>query len=92
MRLLLVRHPQPIIETGICYGRSDLDVSAEQLTQARRQLALAQPTALTIYTSPLQRCAKLAQALAEHWNPCCTGSRRTSGGNRFRPMGIAALG
>jgi len=68
MRLLLVRHPQPVIETGICYGRSDLDVSAEQLTQARRQLALAQPTALTIYTSPLQRCAKLAQALAEHWN------------------------
>ncbi len=68
MRLLLVRHPQPVIETGICYGRSDLDVSAAQLAHARRQLANDHPTARAIYTSPLQRCAKLAQQLAEHWN------------------------
>lgn len=64
MRLLLVRHPQPLIEQGICYGSSDLPVSAEQLAQTAAKLAPMLPTAQILYTSPLQRCAQLAQELA----------------------------
>ncbi|MYM42084.1 histidine phosphatase family protein [Duganella qianjiadongensis] len=65
MRLLLVRHPQPLIEPGICYGSSDLPVSAEQLAQTATALAATLPTSTILYTSPLQRCAQLAQELAE---------------------------
>lgn len=65
MRLLLVRHPQPLIEQGICYGSSDLPISAEQLAQTAATLAPMLPTAQILYTSPLQRCAQLAQELAK---------------------------
>lgn len=88
MRLLLIRHPQPLIEPGICYGSSDLAVSAGELAQAGGALEVTltasldatQANALTdpipyapvrapargmaLYTSPLQRCAQLAQHLA----------------------------
>lgn len=76
MRLLLIRHPQPIIEQGICYGSSDLAISAGELAQAANALAAtladtfsAAPAAapargLALYTSPLQRCTQLAQHLA----------------------------
>lgn len=80
MRLLLVRHPPPLIEKGICYGSSDLAVSAEQLAETASALtsALTLTLAATIgtaqsaapagsmalYTSPLQRCSQLAQHLA----------------------------
>lgn len=68
MRLLLVRHPQPLIEQGVCYGSSDLAVSAEQLAQTTSaltaSLAVALPHGMALYTSPLQRCTQLAQHLA----------------------------
>lgn len=63
MRLLLVRHPQPLIAQGICYGSSDLPVSAEQLAQTAATLAATLPAGPVLYTSPLQRCAQLAQEL-----------------------------
>ena len=76
MRLLLIRHPQPMIEAGICYGSSDLAVSPVVLAQAAGVLAatlaemlpdaaMATPArGMALYTSPLQRCAQLAQHLA----------------------------
>ena len=66
MELYLIRHTTPDISGGICYGRSDIDVAATFEAEAEAvlyKLAEAQPTA--IYTSPSQRCRRLAQLLAQ---------------------------
>jgi len=63
MRLILVRHPRPQIAAGICYGRSDLTVSDEALQTCREQLHAALPADIPLFSSPLQRCARLARAL-----------------------------
>ena len=66
MELYLIRHTTPDINAGICYGRSDIDVAATfeaEVEAVLYKLAEAQPTA--IYTSPSQRCRRLAQLLAQ---------------------------
>jgi alpha-ribazole phosphatase len=64
MRLHLVRHPQPAVAAGICYGATDLPVSEAELTRVQVRLAAASlPGRLPLYTSPLQRCALLAARL-----------------------------
>jgi len=64
MRLILVRHPQPLVATGVCYGRSDLAVSEDQLARTLTALSAALPHGLPVYSSPLQRCTRLAAELA----------------------------
>ncbi|MEO6352066.1 MAG: histidine phosphatase family protein [Oxalobacteraceae bacterium] len=67
MRVYLIRHPRPEVAPGICYGRSNLTVSSQE--QAAVLAALlpqlqALPSATPIFSSPLLRCATLAQKLA----------------------------
>ncbi|MGV7211608.1 alpha-ribazole phosphatase family protein [Oxalobacteraceae bacterium A2-2] len=64
MRIVLVRHPQPEVAPGICYGRTDLPVAAGLLQASAAQLRpwLQQDTVL--HTSPLRRCAELAALLS----------------------------
>lgn len=65
MELYLIRHTAPDIAAGICYGQSDVDVAQSfpaELEQVRNKLAHVIPA--RIYSSPLQRCSKLAEALA----------------------------
>ncbi|NRR34191.1 histidine phosphatase family protein [Oxalobacteraceae bacterium] len=62
MRLILVRHPQPIVAPGICYGSSDLPADAHALEQTLLALA-SLPADAPVYSSPLQRCAALARRL-----------------------------
>lgn len=67
MLIHLIRHTTPDIETGVCYGQTDLDVatSFEQEKQAVLNKTLSRYDA--VYTSPLQRCSKLARFLqSEH--------------------------
>ena len=67
MRLILVRHPAPVVGPGICYGSSDLEADPAALEAALAALpAQLQSDARStpIYTSPLRRCAVLAEALA----------------------------
>jgi len=59
MRLLLVRHPRPEVDAGICYGRSDLPADTDDLLRVRATL----PGGLPTWSSPLQRCASLAHLL-----------------------------
>ena len=62
-KLYLVRHAQPAIAKGICYGCSDIAVEAkpeQDLINALR-LTLAHDT--LIAASPLQRCLSTANAL-----------------------------
>ena len=64
MKLTLIRHTSLQIESGICYGQSDIDVAvsfADEL--ARTQAKLTDIGFDAVYSSPLQRCVKLAEAL-----------------------------
>ncbi len=64
MKLTLIRHTSLQIGPGICYGQSDIDVAASFASEvASTQTKLAKMAFDTIYTSPLQRCVKLAEAL-----------------------------
>lgn len=67
MPITLLRHTAPDIEPGICYGRLDIDVAATFPRDCAAALRLlSKPTA--IISSPLQRCDKLAQAAAQHFD------------------------
>lgn len=64
MKLTLIRHTSLQVAPGICYGQSDIDVSAnffDELNNLKTQLREIEYHA--VYSSPLQRCAKLGQAL-----------------------------
>lgn len=64
MKLLCVRHPQPAIDPGHCYGASDIPGAQAALAQVHAALAGAGlPGALPVYASPLQRCSLLARRL-----------------------------
>jgi alpha-ribazole phosphatase len=62
MRLYLVRHLPPLVDAGVCYGRTDLATDPAAQALALPALRAALPDA-PIYSSPLQRCAVLANAL-----------------------------
>lgn len=65
MKLHLVRHPQPAVAPGLCYGATDVDVDDDELARVHAALtADGLPGRLPIYTSPLQRCVQLARRLA----------------------------
>lgn len=69
MELILVRHPQPDVAAGICYGSSDVPAKAAALADGHAQLAAQLASALAagyrLYSSPLQRCTSLASMLGE---------------------------
>lgn len=65
MRLYLIRHPQPLVAPGVCYGRTDLAVSTEEQARIAATLAATLPRGLTMVTSPARRCTGLADALAQ---------------------------
>jgi alpha-ribazole phosphatase len=65
VKLHLVRHPQPEIGQGLCYGASDVPVAEAELARVHACLRDAGlPGSLPVYASPLQRCARLAERLA----------------------------
>lgn len=63
MRLWLARHAAVPGADGICYGASDLAPDERATVAAARGLAGALPSGLRVRSSPLQRCARLAEAL-----------------------------
>ena len=64
--IYLIRHTTPAVNKGICYGQSDLDITSsfhEEAEIIRQHL----PTDIQqVYSSPLQRCHKLASYLFPH--------------------------
>jgi alpha-ribazole phosphatase len=61
MQLYLIRHTQPAIESGICYGQSDLCLAEsfkKELEDVQKKIQALKPAAA--FSSPLQRCQKLA--------------------------------
>lgn len=61
MRLHLIRHPRPLIEAGLCYGRLDVAGEAPEVVAAALQASL--PEGLPVWSSPLRRCLDLARCL-----------------------------
>jgi alpha-ribazole phosphatase len=69
MRLWLIRHPKPAVPEGTCYGRTDVDTDAQHFEAVVARLRGLHdsdegPTPLQVYSSPLSRCARVAQALS----------------------------
>jgi alpha-ribazole phosphatase len=56
MKLWLLRHAQPLVDSGVCYGA--LDVAADEAAThvAAQGAAQALPPDLLVWHSPLQRC------------------------------------
>ncbi|MEC5213750.1 alpha-ribazole phosphatase [Polaromonas sp. CG_9.5] len=63
MKLWLVRHAQPLIDAGLCYGRLDMAADADATAECAVRLATQLPAGLRVVSSPLQRCEQLANAL-----------------------------
>jgi len=61
--LWLVRHAQPLVAPGVCYGALDVPADVQATQQAAQALAQVLPAQLAVTVSPLQRCVQLAQAL-----------------------------
>ncbi len=64
MKLWIVRHAKPLIDSGICYGALDLAADAQHTFQAAHALAQVLPAPCTVLVSPLQRCLQLSDALS----------------------------
>lgn len=65
MKLWLVRHAQPLIEPGVCYGATDIPAYAQATAAQARQLAEVLPAGVPVLCSPLRRCESLALALCK---------------------------
>ncbi len=64
MKLFLIRHTSLQVPNGICYGQSDIDVASSFMDEAlHTQQKILNTQFDAIFTSPLQRCLKLANAL-----------------------------
>lgn len=59
----LVRHAQPLIAPGVCYGALDVPADVDATQHAASGLAQRLPPGVRVQLSPLLRCQQLAQAL-----------------------------
>ena len=63
MRIILVRHPQPLVAPHICYGSTDLSVSPDEQTRVCTKISPILSQTAALFSSPLQRCTTLAARL-----------------------------
>ena len=63
MNLWVVRHAQPLIAPGICYGALDVPADLAATQYAAKELAQVLPQGAQLRCSVLQRCELLAQHL-----------------------------
>ncbi len=61
--LWLVRHAQPVIAPGVCYGALDVPADPQASATAAAELASSLPQAAQVFYSPLQRCELLVQQI-----------------------------
>jgi alpha-ribazole phosphatase len=61
----LVRHTPAAIDADVCYGASDVPCNATKLKAALPWLDSILPRTALLVSSPLSRCASLANALAD---------------------------
>lgn len=61
--LWLLRHAPVVAPAGLCYGATDLEAEAEATLAAAQRIAPLLPAGITLRSSPLRRCAALADAI-----------------------------
>ncbi len=61
MALILLRHTEPDVAKGICYGRTDLDLRAEAEADIEEALERVAEPPSSIVSSPAKRCLTLAK-------------------------------
>lgn len=61
--LWLLRHAQPLIAPGVCYGQLDVPADPSATLQAGMRWGQQLPAHALVRHSPLQRCEQLAHAL-----------------------------
>ncbi len=66
MDIYLIRHTTPKVDKGICYGQADLDVTDSFFEEVKNIVPHLPAEIANVYSSPLQRCKKLAKALFEN--------------------------
>ena len=88
MRIILVRHPQPLVAPGLCYGSTDLAVAPDELARVGAALSATLPRDAPLFSSPLRRCADAGRQPALRRAHLRCAPRR----NRLRRLGNAALG
>ena len=59
----LVRHAQPLVASGVCYGALDVAADPQATQDAAQALARHLPLRAQIISSPLQRCEQLTKVL-----------------------------
>ncbi|MFM0735417.1 alpha-ribazole phosphatase [Paraburkholderia sediminicola] len=68
MDIVLIRHPAVALDSGVCYGHSDValagDVEISASTLALKLATLQVPPPRVLMSSPLTRCATLASVMA----------------------------
>ncbi|WP_422362387.1 alpha-ribazole phosphatase [Reichenbachiella sp.] len=62
MEIYLIRHTTPKIAKGICYGQSDIDLTSIFKKEAEEVHQLIDKPLDYIFSSPLKRCANLANS------------------------------
>jgi alpha-ribazole phosphatase len=80
MDLVLIRHPAPAVEAGICYGRSDVPLAGDARASSdllfARLATLGVPPPKALWTSPLRRCSSVAAWLARRCRCVATADAR----------------
>lgn len=61
--IYLIRHTTPLVAKGICYGQTDLDVTESFIPEAEAIREVLPASMAAVFSSPLQRCARLASHL-----------------------------
>ena len=69
--LWVIRHAQPLVAKGICYGVSNVAADPVATELAASALAKALPLGIAVQVSPLQRCEQLMTALQRHRVDLC---------------------
>lgn len=74
-QLWLLRHAQPLVAPGVCYGQLDVPADPHATVQAALRFGSAMPRHAVLRHSPLQRCVQLAQALPATRTPAVSDPR-----------------
>ena len=63
MQIHLIRHTQPDIATGICYGQSDISLATSFEAEKLAILQQLNNKYEVVFSSPLSRCTQLAESI-----------------------------
>lgn len=63
MEVYFIRHTTPLVDKGICYGHTDLELASTFQEEGKEVLRQLPQAFDAVYSSPLKRCHRLAEML-----------------------------